>query len=312
MLFAIILTKQVQFDIVNITCRQIELQVKIDYIVNVQLLFAKRRKKMKKASTTKNDVAEKANAPFPTRLRVLMEREHIKQGDLAEILCVTRQAANQYCLGLSFPDFEKLCKIATYFNVTTDYLLGLSDVYSQADDGINRELGLSEAAISGLKELLNDKKYGRVVPCKLVFSQLIESENFSAALMWLFKAVDKTAEYLPYESVEEQYMDDTVAGLDIAPCDVANTYFMRAQAAFSKAVNDISDEITLKSLNNPGELFITLLRNLPKEDQLRLGKYIKEQYYMAEYEETLQSSIPGKMKNSLKAAEDFLLAEIEK
>ena len=41
-------------------------------------------------------------------------------------------------------------------------------------------------------------------------------------------------------------------------------------------------------------------------------KYIKEQYYMAEYEETLQSSIPGKMKNSLKAAEDFLLAEIEK
>lgn len=215
-------------------------------------------------------------------------------------------------MGLSFPDFEKLCKIATYFNVTTDYLLGLSDVYSQADDGINRELGLSEAAISGLKELLNDKKYGRVVPCKLVFSQLIESENFSAALMWLFKAVDKTAEYLPYESVEEQYMDDTVAGLDIAPCDVANTYFMRAQAAFSKAVNDISDEITLKSLNNPGELFITLLRNLPKEDQLRLGKYIKEQYYMAEYEETLQSSIPGKMKNSLKAAEDFLLAEIEK
>ena len=188
----------------------------------------------------------------------------------------------------------------------------MSDVYSQADDGINRELGLSEAAISGLKELLNDKKYGRVVPCKLVFSQLIESENFSAALMWLFKAVDKTAEYLPYESVEEQYMDDTVAGLDIAPCDVANTYFMRAQAAFSKAVNDISDEITLKSLNNPGELFITLLRNLPKEDQLRLGKYIKEQYYMAEYEETLQSSIPGKMKNSLKAAEDFLLAEIEK
>lgn len=65
MLFAIILTKQVQFDIVNITYRQIELQVKIDYIVNVQLLFAKRRKKMKKASTTKNDVAEKANAPFP-------------------------------------------------------------------------------------------------------------------------------------------------------------------------------------------------------------------------------------------------------
>ena len=54
------------------------------------------------------------------------------------------------------------------------------------------------------------------------------------------------------------------------------------------------------------------MRNLPKEDQLRLGKYIKEQYYMAEYEETLQSSIPGKMKNSLKAAEDFLLAEIEK
>lgn len=64
MLFAIILTKQVQFDIVNITYRQIELQVKIDYIVNVQLLFAKRRKKMKKQVQLKMMWLKKQMLPF--------------------------------------------------------------------------------------------------------------------------------------------------------------------------------------------------------------------------------------------------------
>lgn len=64
MLFAIVLTKQVQFDIVNITYRQIELQVKIDYIVNVQLLFAKRRKKMKKQVQLKMMWLKKQMLPF--------------------------------------------------------------------------------------------------------------------------------------------------------------------------------------------------------------------------------------------------------
>lgn len=267
---------------------------------------------MKKAKETQLNVAEKANAPFPLRLRTLMEKEQMKQKDLAALLNVTRQSINQYCLGLSTPDLDKLCKIARRFGVTADYLLGLSNAERQENDGINRELGLSDAAISGVKELLNDKRYGYIVPCRLVFSKLVESEHFVEALRWIFKAVDETANYLPCESADEFYMDDTVAGLDISPRDVADTYFVRAQNAFLKAIEDISNEITLKTLNDPGELFITLLHNLPKEDKWKLSKYIKEQYFSAENDEDLLYTASGEMKKSLKAAKDYLLAEIEK
>ncbi len=267
---------------------------------------------MKKAKGTQLNVAEKANAPFPLRLRTLMEKEQMKQKDLAALLNVTRQSINQYCLGLSTPDLDKLCKIARRFGVTADYLLGLSNAERQENDGINRELGLSDAAVSGVKELLNDKHYGYIVPCRLVFSKLVESEHFVEALRWLFRAVDETANYLPYEATEEFYMTDIIAVLDISPGDVAGTYFMRSQNAFAKAIESISDKITLKTLNNPDELFITLLHNLPKEKKWKLSKYIKEQYLSDEYNENLLHTESGEIKKSIKAAKDYLLSEIEK
>lgn len=139
---------------------------------------------MKKASTTKNDVAEKANAPFPARLRALMDREQMKQGELADLLDVTRQSANQYCLGLSFPDPEKLCKISRHFNVTTDYLLGLS-VISSTDPNMKMACdytGLSEAAIQQLRQLNDDvfstEELPYVTPISVLSEIISQGDNF--------------------------------------------------------------------------------------------------------------------------------------
>lgn len=109
---------------------------------------------MKKAREAQFNVAEKANAPFPLRLRTLMEKEQMKQKDLAALLNVTRQSINQYCLGLSTPDIDKLCKIATRFNVSADYLLGLSEV-SSSDESLKtvcKATGLSEKSISHISD----------------------------------------------------------------------------------------------------------------------------------------------------------------
>ena len=61
---------------------------------------------------------------FAVNLRKLMEREHITQEALAKGAGCSRQAISQYMDGSSAPNIDKLLKIADYFDVSIDYLMG--------------------------------------------------------------------------------------------------------------------------------------------------------------------------------------------
>lgn len=62
------------------------------------------------------------------RLRLLREELNLKQTELAEQLKINRVTYNRYETGEREPDLETLKKIANFFNVSTDYLLGNSNV----------------------------------------------------------------------------------------------------------------------------------------------------------------------------------------
>ncbi|MGN4127674.1 helix-turn-helix domain-containing protein [Lysinibacillus sphaericus] len=64
---------------------------------------------------------------FHERLKKLRENENITREHLANSLGITYSALSKYETGKREPDFELLQKIANYFNVTTDYLLCVSD-----------------------------------------------------------------------------------------------------------------------------------------------------------------------------------------
>lgn len=89
------------------------------------------------------------NKPFPIALRTLMEARSTKQKDLADHLGKTPQAISLYCNGESAPDLETLVKIADYFNVSTDYLLGINPAPERFPCAAN-DLGLSQACIDTL------------------------------------------------------------------------------------------------------------------------------------------------------------------
>jgi transcriptional regulator with XRE-family HTH domain len=59
-----------------------------------------------------------------TRLKGLRATKQISQADLSNILGVTQQAVGKWERDKTTPDYETLKKIASFFNVTTDYLLG--------------------------------------------------------------------------------------------------------------------------------------------------------------------------------------------
>lgn len=65
---------------------------------------------------------------FAQRLKDLRKsRPGLTQAKLAEILDVSQQAVGLWERGKNMPSHELVFKIASFFNVTTDYLLGKSD-----------------------------------------------------------------------------------------------------------------------------------------------------------------------------------------
>lgn len=63
---------------------------------------------------------------FALNIKKLREERNLSQKDVADHLGVTRQAVNSYECGRREPDYQTLIKLADFFTVTVDYLLGRS------------------------------------------------------------------------------------------------------------------------------------------------------------------------------------------
>ena len=66
---------------------------------------------------------------FSQRLQQLRKDEKLRQSDLAEKLDTTQRRISHLESGKVEPDLETLIAIAKFFNVSLDYLVGLSDYY---------------------------------------------------------------------------------------------------------------------------------------------------------------------------------------
>ena len=67
---------------------------------------------------------------FAQRIKELRNEKKQKQSDMAELLGIKLRAYQYYESGTHYPEVPNLIKLADYFEVTTDYLLGRSDARS--------------------------------------------------------------------------------------------------------------------------------------------------------------------------------------
>ncbi len=75
------------------------------------------------------------------RLATLRKEKKKTQKEMAEYLGITRPAYTAYERGNRHPDYEMLNKLADYFGVQTDYLLGRTDKreVSSPDDKLSKK-----------------------------------------------------------------------------------------------------------------------------------------------------------------------------
>jgi transcriptional regulator with XRE-family HTH domain len=66
---------------------------------------------------------------FHVRLKQLRKKHKLTQGELADLLGLKPTAISNYESKRNEPSFEKLIALSRYFDVSCDYLLGISDTY---------------------------------------------------------------------------------------------------------------------------------------------------------------------------------------
>lgn len=105
------------------------------------------------------------------RLKELRDKESISQKKLGEILNMSQQAIAKWETGAASPDPVMLIKIADYFGVSIDYLVGRTDnpnitndvIVESADGNITSldDAGLSPDDLSRITAVIEDvvKKY---------------------------------------------------------------------------------------------------------------------------------------------------------
>ena len=99
---------------------------------------------------------------FIFRLRKLLEQNNITKKELSLRIGVRDVTVSRYFSGQRIPRTDVIVSIANYFKVSTDYLLGISDIKNPSDKNLENkyeediELWLSKT--DGYKELSQEDR----------------------------------------------------------------------------------------------------------------------------------------------------------
>lgn len=98
---------------------------------------------------------------FANQLGFLRRSQQLTQEQLADKLGVTKQSVSNWENGNIMPSVEMLEKIADYFNVSVDYLLG-RNVFEQSSLSVIDVTGLTADEISHIKFLVDDLREHKI------------------------------------------------------------------------------------------------------------------------------------------------------
>lgn len=185
-------------------------------------------------------IREKYFSPFPVALRGLMERHPVTtQEKLATITGKKRQTISQYVNGTSEPGYETLIKIADYFDVPLDYLLGRSNDPANTRSAVD-ELGLTPRAIEWLMDL---KRRG----VSLDFCKLIARSSFRNLVANLLDYATVTEAEVIFDYLLAKYFPENMS-FEGDEYESANSSFTKE---FDRILSDSDDRIrsALRTMN---------------------------------------------------------------
>lgn len=115
---------------------------------------------------------------FRHRLEIAIHQKQLSRVEVAKRAGISVQSVGNYINGTRKPDCEIIAKLSKVLDVSSDWLIGLTDV-STPDitiQEIHRALGISETAISNLRELNTQNRQD----CLNFISAMLSSSYFDS------------------------------------------------------------------------------------------------------------------------------------
>lgn len=183
------------------------------------------------------------------RINGLLAANEVKQKDLAQYLGIRDNIVSYFCSGTRVPNTEQIKRIAEYFKVSADYLLGISDTPSTDKDikGVSDYTGLNERFINlFLKDELLSKRYFLDFINSIGESDTL-SDDFDSMLFYLndyitavkkIQTIQKETEEEPFET----FLLDGIAADISAAIDERDIAKYRVEDKFKKIIQEYSGD----------------------------------------------------------------------
>ena len=140
------------------------------------------------------------------RIRELLDSRETRTEDFAKAVGISSSAVRMWYTGYARPDIEKIPAICRFFDVSADYLLGLSTVSSVDVEirDICEKIGLSDAAVLNLLHLkdCSSRKNGRI-SMLTAMEQLWFANTFLEDLDSFAKLADTANQYVSIRNESE-------------------------------------------------------------------------------------------------------------
>lgn len=102
---------------------------------------------------------------FAQRLRELRKRDGVSQAAVARMLGISQQAVGKWEKGRATPEPQALARIAQFFSVSTDYLIGCSDGTPGYGSGQGHHIPIIGTVRAGYGALAYEDDYGEEYAC---------------------------------------------------------------------------------------------------------------------------------------------------
>lgn len=148
-------------------------QPDIDFVVAIAKYFDVSTDYLLGKTNTKRIQREERIGVFSKRLKRVRELKGISQRQAAEDLNISPQNLSYYENGRD-AGYDLLIRMARYYDVTVEYLIGVSPVMQRENIDVNKELGLNDKTINLLRQR---NKFGYSYAADIV-NEIVRTEYF--------------------------------------------------------------------------------------------------------------------------------------
>lgn len=192
---------------------------------------------------------------FADRLQDLIKESGKDLKTLADEIGISSGALSKYQNDNGEPGISALYKIANYFGVTADYLIGLSDNKTVENASIGQVTGLSDGAIQTLEKMnaagnyyvINDIKSGRPIYWKeymVALNGILENDRLPSLLDFMKYTVHENFMYkrlIRYISNSED--ESSISNLSARSKDRFEWALWRLEKESAEILRSVIDEM---------------------------------------------------------------------